>query len=66
MRLQKCTEAGLISEGPNGVVFNEGRFFSNLSYAEVLELEFECPSIAPGKFKAEYAEAFLEKRANNK
>lgn len=65
MKLQRCIEAGLIYEGPNGPVFNETRFFGSLSYPEVIDLWFGCRSIDRGEFKAEYAEAYLERKANN-
>lgn len=54
-----CEKLGLIYNGPNGPVFNENRFFNQLSYNDFRE--YEDSSSYP-KIKLNEIEDFLEKK----
>jgi hypothetical protein len=66
MKYPVCNDAGLVFETDNGIVLNEEKLFRQLSYQEVLDLEFMSVtgkrSIDRGKVDINTVEVFLEKK----
>lgn len=61
MKFPNVQAAGFFIETANGGVLNESRFFSSLSYQDVLNFEMMSTTMERGKIKIAEVEQYLAK-----